>query len=316
MIGRSQLIAGAVGVVIVGGLLWSATNRLYAAPRAELETDIADARANVEKYRTQLDDDRRVQETLRATVDRSLGADVETVDHRLRSRLNRIAESIALEGATVGTGNVSSLRSPARTAFPRRGAWKTLREAIDFVEVEAWVSGEGDLGKIVELVDRIDAEPWIKRINQVRIDPKENGTRFGVTVRLATLFLPGRTPAAGEIAPYDASRLDRFAALVGTNPFQLPAAAPAPPPTAQPVAATPSFPWRDWMLTGTAEGPSGPEAWIRNVATGATRQMAMGETIDRATLVAASDEWAEFDLKEKRFRVRVGTHLNDRQVIR
>ena len=314
MIGRPQLIAACAGAVIVVGLLWSATSRIYAAPRAALEAEIEQVAASVEKYRAQLDDDRWVQQTLRATADRTLGADLETVDHRLRTRLNRIAESIALAGVTVGTGDVSARRSPARTAFPRGGAWKTLRESVDFVEIEGWVTGEGDLGKIVELVDRIDAEPWVKRISQVRIDPKDNGARFAVTVRLATLFLPGSAPEHVESPAYDRSRLDRFAMLVGANPFRLPEAAPTR--VADVSAPKAGLPRREWMLTGVAEGPGGAEAWLRNVASGATRQIVIGESIDQAKLVGAATDWAEFELEEERFRVRVGTHLQDRQVIR
>ena len=150
---KCELVNGTVGrnalhsklfvgndAVIVAGILWSASKRLYAAPRAELHAEIEKLDGAVASYRKQLDDDFRVQESLRATADRTLGADVETVDHRLRTRLNRIAEAIELGGATVGTGAVSVQRSPARSAFPRRGAWKTLRDAVDFVEVEGWVS--------------------------------------------------------------------------------------------------------------------------------------------------------------------------------
>ncbi|MBT8484577.1 MAG: hypothetical protein KJO43_03295 [Phycisphaerae bacterium] len=321
---RTMKWLAGVGGVLIGGLLLSLLVNRMLAPRDAVRADVAALGERVAGYRTALEDERRVRDAMDALTDRTLGGDVEVVDHHLRTRLNRLAERAGLAGAAVGTGGPAARRSPARTAFPRGGIWRELRDAIDFVEIEGWLTAEGTLAQAVELVDAVAAEPWIKRVQQVKLDPKDNGDRVTLTLRLTTVFVPGRGPAEiPSVAAYDRGRLDRFARLLDRNPFAVPAPPPAPVetvaqevPTPPPPPAAPSFPWEDWQLTGVAEGPSGREAWLRNRATGAARRLAVGEQIDRAVLASASGEWAEFALGEQRFRVQVGRNLNDRERLR
>ncbi len=312
---RPLVLAGAAVLILY--LLWSTVRVLYAGPRAELTGELEATAARVEDYRRQLDDAPRVDGELRAYVDRTLGADVETVDHRLRTRLNRIAEAVGLAKATVGTGNATTRKSPARTAFPRSASWKAMRDEIDFVELQAWVTGEGDLDDVVQLVDRIDAEPWLKHIDHVKIDPRDNGDRFDVTVRLTTLFLPGREPETVDAAAYDETRLARYRDLVETNHFRVPPPVVAAAPPAEPSPQTPppdeeTFPWHEWAVTGVADGPGGAEVWLRRTTNGAARVLTVGSRFESVELVAAAGEWAEFSEGDERFRVRIGRTLEQR----
>ncbi|MHC4769169.1 MAG: hypothetical protein ACYTEI_10715, partial [Planctomycetota bacterium] len=149
--------------------------------------------ADVGRLREAASDHVDVNGRIRGLVDRTLGGDLETVDHRLRSRLNRIGEDLGLEALSVGTGRVRRLETPAKSQFKRRGQ-QALRGELDFVEVEAWISGEGSLERVLRLIHRIDAEPWPKRVHQVRVQPKLSAQRFAVQLRFVTLFLPDRDP--------------------------------------------------------------------------------------------------------------------------
>ncbi|MCH8314365.1 MAG: hypothetical protein IIA64_00195, partial [Planctomycetes bacterium] len=194
---------------------------------AATEKSLAAAKAE-NRQRRQLDD--RLQEI----IDRTLGADLETVDHQLRTRLNRIGEELGISGLTVGTGQARKLESPARNEFSRR-KHPELRNEIDFVELEGWISGETSFEGALRLVHRIDAEPWLKHLDQVRLQPKDNGERFAVVVRLTTLFLPDRAPSEVVWAAYDGSTFDRYLALAQDNIFRVP-------PATEPTQATLAVP--------------------------------------------------------------------------
>ena len=299
---RGRTIVGVIAAVVVGWLLWRAYDGWYRAPRAELVALRAERQADLDKRLKALDDAPRVEGEIRAWADRSLGGDLETVDHVLRSRLNRLAEIVGVEEASVGTGDASALTTPARSRVPR-----SLRDRVDLVALDGWISATGTWPQVVELIDRVDAEPWTKRIEQVRLTQRP-ADRFGVTLRLSTMFLPGREPSAVPEIAYDRSRLDRLADLLAPVRFDLPAppSDPEPEPEATAGAAEPAFPWHEWTLSGVAESPAGPEAWLRNTRTGKTRVLIVGDGWRKLVLREVGVDWAEFERDEARLRVPVG----------
>jgi hypothetical protein len=315
MIDRRVVVGGVVVVLVGTWMVSAATDRMYSAPKKEREATIASLRERIGKYDEAFAAAPGVRREIEDFVARTLGGDQQTVDHRLRSRLNRLAERLGIAGATVGTVGVSTVDSPARREF-RGSSLRHLREEIDFVELEGWISAETTFELAVRLVDEIEAEPWLKRIRQLRLDPKDNGERFTVTVRLTTLFMPGREPLDVPAAEYDPTRLARVEALLAANPFRVP------PPEAKPVVAAaappapapkpPSFGWADWMVTGVAETPAGPEVWVRNRASGETRRLVIGESLHTATLTSVAGDRAEFRIEEKQFAIQVGQRMNDR----
>lgn len=306
-------IAGFVVLLAVVSLgLFRIAKKTYFEPKAKYVGDIAtrerflaDAEAE-NRQRSQLDDE------LQGIINRTLGADLETVDHQLRTRLNRIGEEIGIAGLTVGTGQARKLQSPARNEFGRRTN-RTLRDEIDFVELEGWIAGEATFEAALRLVHRIDAEPWLKHLDQVRLQPKDNGSRFGVTVRLTTLFLPKQVPSQPVLAAYDSSTFDPYLALTRSNLFRVPPQGQtAPSPTPSAVAATSQD---QWTLTGVASGPQGLEVWLLNPQTGESRRLAVGETLRDLVLVGAVGETAEFRRDQQRFTVSIGQRLSQRSPI-
>ncbi len=293
------------GIVVVlaglGWLGWTPVRSMYLDERADIEQRRAKLIAQVARYRSGADDSLRVRTALQAYADRTLGGDLEAVDHELRTRLNRIGEEVGLKKLSVGTGRVRSMETPARNVAALR-ANKELRDELDFVEVEASVSGVGSLEAAMRLVHRIEAEGWIKRIVQVRLQPRDNGERFVVTIRLVTLYLPGRAPAGPVETVADLGGFERYQLLARRNPFHLaakPAATPPPPAAEQ----------KKWVLTGVVSGPDGVEVWLLHAESGQSRRLTVGQSIEGIRFVSAEGDTAEFKFGEDRFAVRVGRPL-------
>lgn len=295
-------ILGVLVVAFVGRLAWGPVSGLYFQKRAALRERIDTLTREVHRYESGVREQSRVEDELGRLAERTLGGDLETVDHRLRSALNRIGAETALEDLVVGTGRVKRLQSPAKAMFSRR-TQQALRDEIDFVEVEAWISGRGPLDRVLRLVERLDAEPWLKRVDQLRIQPRDNGDVLSVSVHLATAFMPGREPSGPTEAP-DAPGLGRYASLAARNPFQVPPAPVAPPepaPPPRPAAAA-----GPWMLTGVVSGPLSMEVWLLNRESGESRRLEVGASMQQLVLVAADGETAHFRVGERRFSVAIG----------
>jgi hypothetical protein len=292
------LVLGALAVA-VGLPLQSA----YLKPRRALVLGNASLQADIDKYRSGEADHRGVLASLRGYADRTLGGDLESVDHELRTRLNRIGEELGLQGLSVGTGRVRPFDSPGRAKFVD----KSLRDETDFVEVEGWISGEAGLDAALQVLHRVESEPWIKRIQEVRFQPRDNGARFALTLRLATLFLPGRGPSAPPPRAKPVG-FEPYQALAARNPFRLPDAnvpPPAPPPAPSPMAEL-----SRWVLTGVANGPVSAEVWLLNSDSKESRRLSVGEHIEQLVLVGAAGEVADFELSGVRVRVSVGSALS------
>ncbi|MCZ6835152.1 MAG: hypothetical protein O7G85_05195 [Planctomycetota bacterium] len=309
MTSRSKVILGLVGVALLSWFASTSARRIYFEPRAELDETIDRVGARVASYRKGLRDQPRVQEALQSYVDRTLGGDLEAVDHRLRTRLNRLGEQLQLNDVVVGTGRAISRGTPAKRRFTRRE--KELRDETDFIELNAWISARGTLQQTLCLVDAIEAEPWIKRLDQIDLDPQDNGASIDIVVRLTTLFLPGRDPELGEASTYDTTRIDRFARLIELNPFQVPEAPPEVVTTPE-VIPTPTSELDSWTITGIAQSTSGYELWLLHEGTNATRVWRPGEQIENVVLVTARDELAIIQDEESQYAILVGQKLNNR----
>ena len=317
-----KLVLPVVAAAAMVWLGWWAMERSYLKPRATLQESINSRSEFLDDAASERRLQPRLEAQLQQYADRTLGGDLQSVDHRLRSRLNRVGEEIGLKALTVGTGSATSQVSPARSQFRGRSSvvnLRALREEIDFVEVQGWISGHGSLEQVVQLIHRVQAEPWLKYVDQVKLDPKENGQRVDVTLRLKTLFLPGRSPSKAVLGSSDtevataAAVPDRYAALIKANPFAVPPSKPTAPPvaTGKPLAPPP-FPYGQWILTGVAESGGIGEIWLLNRKSGESRRLAVGESLHELVLAAAEGDRAEFQIAQERFSVAVGQNLLER----
>lgn len=317
-----NLLVGVALLTVFGWLGLQSFGSRYLDERRTLKGKIEELDSDLKRFSAAADDHPRVIQAITGYADRTLGGDRETVDHRLRSRLNRIGEEIGLSAVTVGTGRVKSLQTPARSEFRHR-ARRALGEEIDAVEVEGWISGRGAFEQALRLIYMIREEPWLKRVTHVRLQPTDGGKRFAVTLRLTTLFLPDQEPqapleatddpAADEGAVAVVGGFETYRSLIARDPFRLPSAAPTPEPKpkpkpVQPASAQPPS-YSGWVLTGVAEGPGGAEVWLLRADSGESRRLGVGETFQGLVLVGASGEVAEFRLGETRFSVTIGQRL-------
>ena len=144
------IIAGVLALGLVMVLGYKALSTRYLQPRAALIAQISDARNRLESQREARQDAPRVAAQIKHIVDRTLGGDVETVDHRLRTRLNRLAERVGIDG-TSNTGASARRLSPGRGDY-RGAANRGLRDEIDFIELSGFVAGQGTFEQALALV--------------------------------------------------------------------------------------------------------------------------------------------------------------------
>ena len=326
------------GALVAGVLGYLVGERRFGDDRVQALKDIdtyrqvlADASQKA-KARPELD------AKLQSLADRMLGPTLETVDSEVRRRLNRACEELGLTDFSVTTGTSVARMTPAKKEF-KTPELRKLGEVPDFNEVQATVSASGSAERMYRLLFRIDAEPWMKRIESIRLNPNADGQVVRMTVRLTTPFMQGERAKTPLV--FDAKSLqfaDRYAALFGANPFRIPPP-PAPPATAvttsqgaragagnpapptQPAAAPQqtaepgAFPYGEWVITGIVEGPSGPEAWMRHVPSGATLALLPGTSAGELVFRRVEYDFAVFDSPAGPCRIQVGTNLTQRSSV-
>ncbi len=320
---RRLLMPGIVTAVllIAFGLGWGMGAGRIDGSRAALDERLSLFRNVLTGVRAERERRPELDARFAAIADRTLGGDLESVDSTLRRRLVDAVEDSGLSGVAVNTLGGVVVETPASREFRRSGPERTLRDEPDFVLVRATASGTGSISDVVRFLHTLDTSPWIKRIEQVRLDPDRTGRLLAVSVRLATIFMPGITPdpeATEVVAPRRS--LDRYASLVAANPFRLPSVAADPPPsttTSPPPAPSPpaADPWSGWMLTGVIEGDPGVEAWCRHAATGRTATLLPETDVTLAdgliaTLMGVDGDIAILRIGDETRRVLVGSTLD------
>jgi hypothetical protein len=310
-----------VGVLaIAGGLGWGVGAGRLDGTRTALDERVQVYRDVLLEVRAERERRPELDERTEAITNRTLGGDLETVDSALRRRLVETIEENGLSEVVVNTLGGTVIETPAGRSFKRSGPERALRDEPDFVLVRATASGSGSIADVVRFLHALDAAPWVKRIEQVRMDPDRTGRRISVSVRLATIFVPGATPdpeAVEEVTPRRS--IDRYAAMVAANPFRLEAAPSIarPTPTVPTPVVTPptADPWSGWMLTGVIEGDPGVEAWCRHAASGRTATLlpetdvTLGDGLV-ATLVSVDGDVAVLRVGGETRRVLVGSTLD------
>ena len=126
-----KLIIGILGMTAVIWMFGAGARRSYFQPHETLTNAIAAATERNATYTSALAKVPGIEKQLDSFVNRTLGGDLESVDHRLRARLHRIAEQLELTDIAVSTGRAVARQTPAKRKFSRRD--RELRDEIDFV---------------------------------------------------------------------------------------------------------------------------------------------------------------------------------------
>jgi len=328
----------AVGAVLAGTVGYMLGERRLSDERVQALKEIdtyrqvlADA-AQKQKARPQLD------AKLQSLANQMLGPSLEAVDSQVRSRLNRACEELGLNDFSVTTGVSIARPTPAKKEFKTPDLRK-LGETPDFTEVQATLSASGSAERMYRLIFRIDAEPWMKRIESIRLNPNADGQVVRLTLRLTTPFMQGETAKAPLVLDPKLLQMgDRYAALFGSNPFCIPPPPPpqrpaviatkpapqqpaaqatpgTPPPVVQPPVDPSGFPYGEWIITGIVEGPSGPEAWLRHVPSGATLALLPGVAAGELVFRRVEYDFAVFDSPLGPCRIQVGMNLTQRSTV-
>ena len=308
----TRLVLGLLAAASVSWLAWIPVRAMYIDRHADLTERIEKCRSDIKLCEQNLLDRPRVKGEIDDFVNHTLGGDLETLDHAIRTRLNRLGETLELDDLMVSTGKTRSTPSPARLQFSGR-TQKSLRDEIDFVELEGWITGRGTLEQVLHLVGQVRAEPWLKRIDQLRLEPKEGGKVIDVNLRFTTMYLPGREPThPAESAGDDPAEFAARRVVLARDPFRIPTAKPPPPkpsPTQKPQPKA-GFPYQQWVITGVAIGPDGgAEVWLLNTKSKESLNLTVGGSIGRLVLASASGERAEFTHGEKTVVLNVGDRL-------
>ena len=302
----------ALGVLLLTGLLYGAYRSWWAGPVAEARADLVAYRERLEKAGQEIRNGRQARKALDELRSRSLGGDEETVDHRVRTQLNRLLESLEVVEATVTTSEPRTVETPARSIMGRaQASLRSRRDEPDFATLEFKIGGVAPLGRVLSLLTELRGQTWPCRIEDVRLDPVANGARLRFAVRCTTMFLLG--PDAGEPEPSNASSeaLAQFADFALSNPFALP---PAPAAVVQQSTprpsrpSAPSFPYDKWRLTGIAELAGTMESWwVR--PNGKTVVLREGAGIGKALIAGIEPESVVLQRADQQLRVEIGSAI-------
>jgi len=196
--------------------------------------------------------------------------------------------------------------TPAKREFKRTATQRKYRDEKDFVQISGSLRGVGTFEQVVRFIHRLDAEPWLKRIEVLRIQPE--GRRVSLSMRLSTVFMLGVEPDGELIESNPSWPLERYGDLVASNPFLTPKKAVKPaPPAPVPV---PIDPRSQWKLTSIIDGPDGVEAWFSNIATQETAILTPGESLVGCVLDGADLDIARFRSNSETFRILIGFTLD------
>lgn len=253
-----------------------------------------------------------------AVLGRSLGGELERVDAALRAKLVGIGEAVGLGDLVVSTAGAVAVESPARREFRRTARERPYRDEVDFVVLRASIAGVAAFDDIVDLLHAIDAAPWLKRIETVRLDPNQDGSRIRIAVRVATAFMPGHLIEGDPPASTPRRPRSRYRELVASRPFAIRPSEPAPVATRPSTVKQPApaiDPRGRWQLTGLIEGDPGREAWCRHLDSGRTLTLLPdvdadlgGDVVVR--LIDVSGDIATLRIGSETCRVLVGSTLD------
>jgi len=330
-------LAIAAAALLAAGIGFMVGDRRFSAERAAAEESIDTYVSVLTQARKVRDGRAALDGRVQGVADQTLGSSLEVVDSEVRRRLNRACEELGITEFSVTTGTSIAKPTPAKREF-KQTIERSLREEPDFVEVEATVNAAGRAGQMYRLMHRVQAEPWLKRVESIRLDPSADGSQLRMTLKLRTLFLPGRPPAKPLVPdPQALAMSGRFALLFDSNPFRIPPPVvaiasekvqktssegtptvqsnPGSGENASPIGVPnpdSPFPYGEWQLTGVVDGPGGAEAWLRHLPTGSQLTLQPGAAVGELIFRRVEYDFGVFDLPGGTCRVQVGSNLTQR----
>ena len=307
-ISRVWAIGFCIAAIAAAACGWAVGYKVFGGERASIERGIEGQRGFLQAVRTQ----RLGAEDLEARVaelgNLTLGGDQETVDNAFRNRITSLMDECGLGPRTFSINRIMAYETPAKKEFKRTNTQRKYRDEKDFVQISGSLRGVGTFKQVIRFIHRLDAEPWLKRLEVIRIQPEGGGRRVSLSMRLSTVFMPAVEPAGTFIEPNPSWPFERYSNLVASNPFLTPKKAEKP---ARPVVAPPPVdPRSQWKLTSIIDGPDGVEAWFSNIATQETAILEPGESLAGCVFNGADLDIARFAANTETFRILIGFTLD------
>ena len=129
----------------------------WAGPVAEARADLAAYRDRLQKADAEVRRGAQASKALDELRSRSLGGDEETVDHRVRTQLNRLLESLEVSEATVTTSEPRTVgTSMPRSVMGRaQASLRKRRDEPDFATLEFKIGGVAPVGRVLGLLTEL-----------------------------------------------------------------------------------------------------------------------------------------------------------------
>lgn len=328
---RTHKLIGAASIVVIV-VAWLLYSSIYAKPRDGLLEEIDALNASIEKLQKQVDSRRKSDQELRAIGATTLGSEIDVVDNRLRTGLNRIMEQEGLANVVIDTREPREEDNPLRqTKGVSPAIKKILSSSSDFVVVRATVKATGGFGQVTRALAVMQSQPWIHRVDSMSLRPMgRDRDRFELRVDVASLFVPDLVPKElpdPQIVAINEEASQYLDAMGSVSVFAWPKGPPktevqvaqtpgTPPPLIEPTPPSAVFPpYEDWALSGVMKGRTGLSIIMVNRKSGESRALFPGDAVLDAVFIDGSGERAVFEIGGKRFEVSNGDTLASRRPI-
>ena len=305
---RAWLAGFCITAILAAICGWAVGYKAFSEERISLERGIEGQRGFLQAVRNQRLGGEELEARVAEIGNRTLGGDQETVDSAFRNRITSLMSECGLGPRTFSINRITAYETPAKRQFKRTATQRKYRDEKDFVQISGSLRGVGTLDQVVRFIHLLDAEPWLKRLEVVRIQPESGGKKVSLTMRLSTVFIPFLEPNGDVIEARYSWPLDRYADLVASNPFRIRNRGGKPPQVIE--APAPVDPRTQWKLTSIIDGPDGLEAWLSNISTQESAILKPGESLAGCVLEGADLDIATFISNTETFRVLIGFTLD------
>jgi hypothetical protein len=325
-------ISTLVGIALMAGIGYWGFHSMYAAPKAELEEEISQARSNVAGMTKTLKGEVSLGDRSKALRASTLSGKEDELLHRFRTGMANLGEQCLRKDKVVfDHGQPQTTASPLLST---KGIPTVLKQIIrktpDIQTVRGTLKGTGSLENVLRVIALAQSQSWIHRVDGFSIKPIGDRSEFELKLDVATLYLPDLPGVDGPlptIVQPPAELEPMWNAVASKNVFKAP---PAPTPGDEPqrpveVAAAPIAgeaatpppqvfaPYDDWKLTGVVISGRGAEAFFMNTRTGAKVTVEQGGQVLDAVFVDGQGEHAFIEIAGKRFQLSNGQTLAARK---
>ena len=281
---REKSMAGMVGVMLGGFVVYGIVNSVFLSPAAEADRAVARLRNTIDGHKTEIAREGHYKRRIGTFVGKAFGRNEAEVKLGLLDYIIRRAHESKI--------NDDWDTSPI-TGAPRRGVYK---------EVGLMVTASGSMKNVTDFVDLLQDDSYLHRIAMLKTTPIPKRSDMKVQLRYFSLVLdpkmypkdtsttaPAHLPAGVELAALDPSRRkaivtrDLFRPYVKKPPVvqrSKPKPKPKPKPDVKPrPPAKAPIETMLKIVSLSQFGRKGPDVYVRHIDTGSMTLHKMGDKL-------------------------------------